>query len=76
MQIKATLRNGSEYVLVLEGANAEPTRIFDELIAGRSQALRGWVRVQTPDQRASVIAVLGSEIVELHLIGDGPASQA
>ena len=74
MEIKVILRNGNEYVLILDRAELDVERAFVELVAGRSQALRGWVSVQ-PRSGTEQIAVLGEEIVELHLVaGDAQSS--
>ena len=67
MRIKATLRNGNEYFLVLEPSGVDASELFTEVAAGRSQALRGWVRVERTDD-ADEIVVMGDEIVELHLV--------
>ena len=67
MKITVTLRNGNHYVLILERADADAERVFGELAAGRSQALRGWVAVRST-QASEKIVVLGEEIVELHLV--------
>lgn len=69
MEIKVVLRNGSEYLLILDRNEVDVERTFVELAAGRSQALRGWVAVQ-PASGAEETVVLGEEIVELHLIAD------
>ena len=69
MKITVTLRNGNHYVLILERADADAERVFGELAAGRSQALRGWVAVQS-SQVSEKIVVLGEEIVELHLVDE------
>ena len=68
MHIEVTLRNGNRYVLILERADADAARVFGELAAGRSQALRGWVAVESPGAATSQIVVLGEEIIELHLV--------
>ena len=68
MQIEVTLRNGNRYVLTLERADADAARVFSELAAGRSQALRGWVAVESLGASPSQVVVLGEEIVELHLV--------
>jgi hypothetical protein len=77
-QIRATLRNGNQYVLVLDGPDADAERLFGEVGAGRSQALRGWVSVE-PLGSGEKIVVQGDEIVELQLIDtdasfEGPAA--
>ena len=68
MQIKVTLRNGNQYLLALESPEGDLEGLFNELAAGRSQALRGWVAVNPPTGEADQIVVQGDEIVELHLI--------
>jgi hypothetical protein len=67
--IKAILRNGNEYILSLEGTSGDSAEVFTEVAAGRSQLLRGWVRVK-PADGTNEIVVLGEEIVELHLLTD------
>jgi hypothetical protein len=69
VKITVTLRNGNHYALILERADADAERVFGELAAGRSQALRGWVAVQSTTT-AEKIVVLGEEIVELHLVDE------
>lgn len=69
MRIKATLRNGSEYTLSLDPAEAGAESVFTELVAGRSQALRGWVPVE-PSGSATESVVAGEDIVALDLIDD------
>ena len=73
MEIKVILRNGNEYLLVLDRAEVDVERAFVELVAGRSQALRGWVTVQSRSGTEQIV-VLGEEIVELHLIRADAAS--
>jgi hypothetical protein len=68
-QIRVTLRNGNQYVLTVDGANLDAERLFGEVAAGRSQALRGWVAVESADPRDRMV-VQGEEIVELRLIDD------
>jgi len=74
MQIEITLRNANRYVLVLDRADADPAQVFGELAAGRSQALRGWVAVESPGEATRRIVVLGEEIVELHLVNESASS--
>jgi hypothetical protein len=73
MQIRITLRNGNRYLLLLEESDADPEQVFGELAAGRSQALRGWVAVESQSPHEKIV-VLGEEIVELHLLDENPAS--
>jgi hypothetical protein len=73
MPIKVTLRNGNEYLLLLDGPEADAERLYAELAAGRSQALRGWVSVESADGSVQT-AVRGDEVVELHLVRDAAAS--
>jgi hypothetical protein len=68
-QIRVTLRNGNQYVLMLDGETADADRLFGEVAAGRSQALRGWVAVHAASPRDKIV-VQGEEIVELRLIDD------
>lgn len=68
MQIRVTLRNGNQYLLALEPTQGDLEGLFNELAAGRSQALRGWVAVTPLNGEAQEIVVLGDEIVELHLL--------
>jgi hypothetical protein len=66
-RIVARLRDGSERALVLDVLEGDAAHVFDELTAGRSQLLRGWVAVQPREgERQAVIS--GEEIVELQLI--------
>jgi hypothetical protein len=67
VRIRATLRNGNQYVLALGEPGADPREVFAAVVAGRSHPLRGWVRVE-PTGGASEIVVSGDEIVELHLL--------
>ena len=73
MKITVTLRNGNHYVLILERADADAERVFGELAAGRSQALRGWVSVHSTTTSEKIV-VLGEEIVELHLVSEDTLS--
>ena len=68
MDLKLTLRNGNEYLLVLSDADSDAEGVFTELAAGRSQALRGWATVAS--EQGGRIVVRGDEIVELHLIDE------
>jgi hypothetical protein len=68
VQIRVTLRNGNQYLLALESPEGDLEGLFNELAAGRSQALRGWVAVTPLIGAAEQIVVQGDEIVELHLI--------
>jgi len=64
--IVATLRDGSEHVLEL-GSDTDAAHVLEELSAGRSQLLRGWVAVISPaDSTHAVIS--GDEIVRLRLV--------
>ena len=67
MSIRAKLRDGSEYVLLLE-ATDDAAIVFTEIAAGRSQALRGWVAVEPLTAEVDDVVVLGDHIVELHLL--------
>ena len=70
MHIKVRLRNGDEFVLILEDAEADPATVFAELAAGRSQALRGWVPVRPSGPGDKQTVVQGEEIVEIRLVDD------
>jgi len=61
-----TLRDGSEHVVVLE-AGADAGHVLDEVSAGRSQLLRGWVTVRPPTGSTRAV-VSGDEIVRLRLV--------
>jgi len=61
-----TLRDGSEHVLVLD-AGADAAHILDEVGAGRSQLLRGWVTVRPPTGSTRAV-VSGDEIIRLRLV--------
>jgi hypothetical protein len=66
----ATLRDGSEHVLVLD-AGTDASHVLDEVSAGRSQLLRGWVAVHPPTgSRRAVVS--GEEIIRLRLVGRRP----
>jgi hypothetical protein len=61
-----TLRDGSEHVVALEtGTNA--SHVLDEVSAGRSQLLRGWVTVRPPTGSGRAV-VSGDEIVRLRIV--------
>ena len=62
----ATLRDGSEHVLVLD-AGADAAHVLDEVGAGRSQLLRGWVTVRPPTGSTRAV-VSGGEIIRLRLV--------
>ena len=62
----ATLRDGSEHVLVLD-AGADAAHVLDEVGAGRSQLLRGWVTVRPPTGSTRAV-VSGDEIIRLRLV--------
>jgi hypothetical protein len=66
-RIVARLRDGSERALVLDALEGDAAHVFDELTAGRSQLLRGWVAVQ-PREGEKQAVIRGDEIVELHLV--------
>ena len=68
MDIKVMLRNGNEYLLVLDSADSDAAGVFTELAAGRSMALRGWAAVAAG--QGGRVVVRGDEIVELHLIDE------
>ena len=65
--IVATLRDGSEYVLVLDPRVDDARHLLDEISAGRSQLLRGWVAVRPPRDSSQAV-VSGDEIVKLRLV--------
>lgn len=62
----ATLRDGSEHVVALDGAT-DAGHVLDEVSAGRSQLLRGWVTVLPPTGSGRAL-VSGDEIVRLRLV--------
>jgi hypothetical protein len=64
--IVATLRDGSEHVLVL-GPDAAAAHVLEEVSAGRSQLLRGWVSVRPPPGSTHAV-VSGDEILRLRLV--------
>lgn len=77
MRIVVTVRDGSEHVLELE-SDAEAAHVFDEVSAGRSRLLRGWLPVVPPAGVARAI-IRGEEVVRLRLVAppvrepaDGP----
>ena len=61
-----TLRDGSEHVLVLD-TGADAAHVLDEVGAGRSQLLRGWVTVRPPTGSTRAV-VSGDEIIRLRLV--------
>ena len=61
-----TLRDGSDHVLVLD-AGADAAHVLDEVGAGRSQLLRGWVTVRPPTGSTRAV-VSGDEIIRLRLV--------
>ena len=67
LEIVATLRDGSEHVLVISGHIDDAAHLLDEISAGRSQLLRGWVAVRPPAD-ATRAFVSGDEIVRLRLV--------
>jgi hypothetical protein len=69
-RIVVTLRDGSEHVLELDH-DVSASHVFDEVSAGRSQLLRGWVAV-VPTADAARAVVSGDEIVKLRLTGTSP----
>jgi hypothetical protein len=64
-RIVVTLRDGSEHVLELDH-DTSAAHVFEEVTAGRSQLLRGWVAV-IPTADATQAMVSGDEIVKLRL---------
>jgi hypothetical protein len=61
-----TLRDGSEHMVVLDAAS-DAGHVLDEVSAGRSQLLRGWVTVRPPTgSRRAVVS--GDEIIRLRLV--------
>jgi hypothetical protein len=66
-EIVATLRDGSEHILVLDTTTSDAAHILDEVSAGRSQLLRGWVAVRPPAGSMQAV-VSGDEIVQLRLV--------
>jgi len=61
-----TLRDGSDHVVVLE-AGTDAAHALDEVTAGRSQLLRGWVTVHATTGSTRAV-VRGDEIVRLRLV--------
>jgi hypothetical protein len=61
-----TLRDGSEHAVVLE-TGADAGHLLDEVSAGRSQLLRGWVAVRPPTGSGRAL-VRGDEIIRLRLV--------
>lgn len=70
LELIATLRDGSEHMIILDG-NGDASHLFDEISAGRSQALRGWVKVR-PSTGAVRSVVSGEEIVRLRVVERRP----
>lgn len=64
--IVVTLRDGSEHILEL-GSDTDAAHVLEELSAGRSQLLRGWVSVVPPDDSSHAV-ISGEEIVRLRLV--------
>jgi hypothetical protein len=65
--IVVTLRDGSEHVLMVDRVDIEAAYVLDEVSAGRSQLLRGWVKVEPP-AGATHAVVRGDEITQLRLV--------
>jgi len=61
-----TLRDGSDHVVVLD-AGRDAAHVLDEVSAGRSQLLRGWVTVVPPTGSMRAV-VSGDEIIRLRLV--------
>jgi hypothetical protein len=61
-----TLRDGSEHVVILD-AGTDAGHVLDEVSAGRSQLLRGWVTVRPPTGSSRAV-VSGGEIIRLRLV--------
>ncbi len=68
-RLVATLRDGSEHLVSLN-SEADAAHVFDEVTAGRSQLLRGWVAV-VPTDDATRAVVSGDEIIALRLVRPG-----
>ncbi len=66
-EIVAILRDGSEHTLLLDTIDYDAAHILDEVSAGRSQLLRGWVAVRPP-AGATRAVVSGAEIAQLRLV--------
>lgn len=64
-ELVVTLRDGNEHVLVLE-TGSDAAHVLDEVSAGRSQHLRGWVTVRPPTGSTRAV-VSGDEIIRLRL---------
>jgi len=60
-----TLRDGSEHMVVLD-AGTDAAHVLDEVSAGRSQLLRGWVTVRPPTGSTRAV-ISGEEIIRLRL---------
>jgi hypothetical protein len=67
----ATLRDGSEHVLLLDSKIEDAAHLLDEVSAGRSQLLRGWVVVRPPVGAVRAV-VSGDEIIQLRLVEQRP----
>ena len=74
VKIIVSLRDGSEHVLEL-GSDAKAAHVFDEVGAGRSQLLRGWVAV-VPPVGATRAIIRGEEVVGLRLVSHDPEERA
>jgi hypothetical protein len=69
-RIVATLRDGSEHTLDLSPDLGAAT-VLDEVSAGRSQLLRGWVAV-APAAGSTQAIIRGDEVVRLRLVSPRP----
>ena len=65
-RLVVTLRDGSDHVLALSSETAA-SHVFEEVTAGRSQLLRGWVAV-VPSADSTRAVVGGDEIIALRLV--------
>jgi hypothetical protein len=65
-----TLRDGSEHAIVLD-AGTDVGHVLDEVSAGRSQLLRGWIKVRPPTGSSRAV-VRGDEIIRLRLVDRRP----
>ena len=61
-----TLRDGTEHVVALE-TGSDAGHLLDEVSAGRSQLLRGWLAVRPPTGSGRAL-VRGDEIIRLRLV--------
>jgi hypothetical protein len=61
-----TLRDGSEHVVALD-PDADAATVLDDVSAGRSRLLRGWVSVRPPIGSGRAL-VSGDEIIRLRLV--------